>query len=75
MSTKQELQDQIYELQVELQRSKKLLGQALERQNKLYWSGAFALFDQEHLDREIASALAPYRKIFGSLYWKKDLGI
>tara|TARA_R100000789_G_scaffold80529_1_gene75730 strand:- start:903 stop:1136 length:234 start_codon:yes stop_codon:yes gene_type:complete len=77
MTTKQELQDQIYELQVELQRNKKLLGQCMERQSNP--KVMLGKINQDLLDRECLVAITAthnsYRKIFGGLYWKKDLEI
>jgi hypothetical protein len=71
------LKDDLYALQVELYRNKKLLGQCIERQSNPKGGD---WINQDLLDRDVRRALETaahnsYSKIFGSLYWKKDLGI
>jgi hypothetical protein len=65
------------ELQTELARSKKLLGQCMERQaNPKVMLGKIS---QDFLDRECLAAITSthnsYSKIFGNLYWKRSFGI
>jgi|TARA_R110000823_G_scaffold237497_3_gene362967 hypothetical protein len=75
--TRQDLQDDIYELQAELDRSKKLLGQCMERQ--INPPVMLKALDQEHLDLCCDEAIEvthmSYRKILGRFYWKMDYGI
>jgi hypothetical protein len=64
-------------LRAELERSKKLLGQCMERQaNPKVMLGKIS---QDFLDRECFAVITAthnsYSKIFGNLYWKRDLGI
>jgi len=74
MSTEQDLQDQIYELQVELERNKKLLVQALERD--LNPVPVLDPLSQKHLDKACQEAFefanSKYKRLLGRLYWIKD---
>jgi hypothetical protein len=76
-SAEQRLKDEIYELQNQLDRSKKLLGQCMERQ--VNPPVILRPLDQAHLDNECAEAMdfahSYYKRIFGSIYWRKDYSL
>jgi hypothetical protein len=71
------LKDDIDDLQVENERLKKLLGQCMERQ--VNPPVMLEPLDQEHLDRCCDDAMefarGQFKKIIGSLYWKKDYSL
>ena len=77
MTAEQKLKDDIYELQVALERNQKLLAQALERQNNQPCT--LDPLDQRYLDEVCDEAItathSSYRQVVGNLFWKKDFGI
>jgi hypothetical protein len=84
MATRRSLNDQIYELQVELERNKKLLGQCIERQDKpRHWPSNFTSTgwnaSQVHVDLVADDAMelahSQYARIFWKFFWRKDFSL
>jgi hypothetical protein len=77
MASKKSLNNQIYELQAALERSKKLLGQCMERQAKppLIFTDASQMHVDLVADDAKEFAHSQYARVFWRFFWRKDFSL